>query len=75
MKGKIDYRLDDPYWSLVSADAKRHKMSPDLYARLILVQHYEHVQVLDLQDRVESMQRVVEQKLDSFRSAFEAALE
>ncbi len=73
MKGetKVSYRLDYPYSDKLAEDARKHRMSANLYARLILVQHYESAQLLEVLDGVER----IETQVRGFRSAFDAALE
>ena len=73
MKGdtKICYRLGAPYSEQVNESAKRHKMTPHQYARLVLVQHFENAQTLDLLEGLEALRDEVK----VFHSAFNAALE
>ena len=68
---KVSYRLGEPYSSLLAKEARERLMSPHQYARLLLVNHFERSEALDVKDDLRAVVRAVE----SLRMDFNEALE
>ena len=68
---KVTYRLGAPYSRALQEQARERLLSPHQYARLVLVNHFERTEALDLQDDIRSLEKA----LNALRVDFNNALE